>query len=184
VAGEKFIFIKIMENRSTESEPVFIDTKGQDLIDRWRVSGRLYKRKIEPIKHAQKLEAEELVETRLPDGTQESSKLGKPGDWKITGSKGEQFVFSQAKFDSLYEADGQGGYVARERKILALKNPFNKPIRILAPWSTHEEPATQDGSENCMLVVSLDENGELTSDRYIIGDEEMLLSNYEPVEIE
>jgi hypothetical protein len=51
-----------------------------------------------------------------------------------------------------------------------------------APWGTPENPAYQEGGEKCYLVVSLDETGAFTADRYIIGDEELLLSNYIPAE--
>lgn len=169
-----------MENLN-ERQELLIDTFGQELVDKWGTEGKLYRRKIEPILDAEKVTEVRVVETKLPNGTVESSQEAKIGDWIITGSKGEKFVFTQAKVDSLYTLGEDGKFIPRERKILVLKNLFAKPIKINAPWGTPEKPDYQSGTENCMLVVSLDDSGKMTKDRYIIGDEEMLLGNYEPV---
>ena len=166
---------------SIEGQEILIDTFSQELIARWKSEGKLYRRKIEPILGAEKVTEAKVVETRLPDGTIESSQEAKVGDWVITGSEGEKFVFTQTKVDSLYIMGEDGKFIPRERKIIAIKNPFAKPIKINAPWGTPEKPDYQSGAENCMLVVSLDDNGEMTRDRYIIGNEEMLLNNYEPI---
>lgn len=169
-----------MENINETQESI-VDTFGAELVDKWKSEGKLYRRKIEPIVDAEKVTEAKVVETKLPDGTVESSQKAKAGDWIITGSKGEKFVFTQAKVDSLYTVGEDGKFMPRERKILALKNPSGKPIKINAPWGTPEKPDYQSGTEDCMLVVSLDDNGEMTNDRYIIGNEEMLLNNYEPI---
>ncbi|MEI6490610.1 MAG: hypothetical protein WCO16_02495 [bacterium] len=163
-------------------EPQSIDLFGAELEDLLLNNGKFYIRKIEPIKGARQATGTEVIKTYLPDGTLESTQETKAGDWIITGSKGEEFVFTNSKFNDLYENGGNGQYIPRERKIVAIKNPFGKSVRISAPWGTKEKPAFQDGTEKCMLVANLTPDGSLTNDRYIIGDEEMLLNNYNPAE--
>ena len=157
----------------------FIDLFSK-LIEEQLLAGTVYKRKIEPIKGAQQVSEQIMIETRLPDGTLESTQNANPGDWIITGSKGEKFVFSDTKFQSMYNLDGQGGWIPKERKIVAIPNPVGTPIRISAPWGTPEKPAFQDGSEKAILAAEIGIDGQITKDRYIIGDQEMLLNNYSP----
>ena len=172
-----------MENlesqKSPEKQLKMVDLFSSEMETRIKTEGQIYQRKIETIRGAEQVVEPQTVETHLPDGTLESSVEAKPGEWIITGAKGERFVFSAKKFDGLYESDEKGGYIPRERKVIALKNPFGEAIKISAPWGTTDNPAYQEGSEKCYLVVSLDESGAFTSDRYIIGDEELLLSNYD-----
>ncbi|MDE1975209.1 MAG: hypothetical protein KGI49_01720 [Patescibacteria group bacterium] len=163
---------------SVENEPMSVDMFSEELERLFRSNGRVYVRKIEPIKGASQVKEKSKIETRLPDGTLESVQEANSGDWVITGSKGEEFVFTNKKFHDLYEDRGAQQYVPRKRKIIAMPNPFGRSIRIQAPWGTPEIPAFQDGGERCMLVASLDDDGSMTKDRYIIGDEEMLLNNY------
>lgn len=159
-----------------------LDLFSTELQNLFATQGRVYLRKIEPIKDARQVSEAGAIETRLPDGTLESIQKTQFGDWIITGSKGEEFVFTNSKFECMYERKGEGQYVPRQRKIVAIENPFKKAVRIPAPWGTLEKPAFQNGSEKCMLVAGLTPDGTLTDDRYIIGDEEMLLNNYSPIE--
>ena len=144
-------------------------------------NGELFRRKIQSIAGVREPVTEEIIET-IVNGILESKNTAHPGvDKIITGSRGEEFVLSKEKFDSLYSTDEDGTVTPRERLVLAMKNPYSRPIRIEAPWSTPDNYQTQDGTSEAMLTFGLDEAGELTSDRYIIGDLEMLLANYEPV---
>lgn len=171
-----------MEGSTTyEQEPKMLDLFNLEMEEKLKIEGKIYRRKIEPIRGAEQVTKPQTIETRLPDGTVESHVEAKEGEWIITGAKGEKFVFSQKKFDGLYDSDGKGGFIPKERKVIAMPNSFGGAVRISAPWGTPEKPAYQDGSKKCFLVVSLGENGDFTNDRYIIGDEELLLSNYEPV---
>ncbi len=170
-----------MELPKNEQEPKMVDLFDAEMEGRLKTEGKMYRRKIESIRGAEQVTRPQTVETRLLDGTVESSVEAKAGEWIITGAQGEKFVFSQNKFAGLYNPDGNGGFVPKDRKVIALQNPFGGAVKISAPWGTAEKPAYQSGSERCFFVVSLDESGTFTSDRYIIGDEELLLSNYEPV---
>lgn len=163
---------------SKENRPREIDLFSEELENQIKREGQIYLRKIEPIVGAEQVHNAQKVQTILSDGTLESEVEAQPGDWIITGSKGERFVFKDAKFKDLYDERTEGVYVPKKRKIIALKNPLGEPIRIVAPWSTSEKQEYQDGSEKAMLVLSLNEYNQLTKDRYLIGDEELLLNNY------
>ena len=73
------------KTRTTEQEPQIIDTFGNEMINMWEEKGIIYYRKIEPIKGAEKVTKTTTVETRLSDGTVESTNEANPGDWIITG---------------------------------------------------------------------------------------------------
>lgn len=162
-------------------KPIMLDLRSGEMEKKFKSQGTIYKRKIEPIRKAEQVTEPQTIETLLPDGTLESSVVAQIGDWVITGTQGERFVFNQAKFDERYSSDGNGCYVPKERRVVAIVNHYQGPVKIVAPWSTPQIPAHQMGSGDCFLVVTLDENGELTDDRYIIGSKELLLNNYEPV---
>ncbi len=147
---------------------------------RLKGEGTAYRRKIKPIRSAIELKEPTVVETRLPNGLVESTVEAQRGDWIITGVQGEQFVLTPDRMDYLYTVGSDGRHTPKERKIVALKNPFRSPVQIIAPWSTPEKVAYQTGSEECYLVAEVDATGALTADRYIIGDETLLLGNYEP----
>jgi len=158
-----------------------VDLHSPEVLETLKENGELFRRKIEPIKGVREPDALEQVDT-IVNGIVESSKTAKPGEDKIiTGSRGEEFVLSNKNFDNLYTTDDSGSITPRERLVMAMKNPYGEAIRIEAPWSTPEEPQFQDGTSEAMITFSLDYAGELTNDRYIIGDREMLLANYEPV---
>lgn len=165
-------------NASLENQPQIIDLFRPGMELKIRKEGQLYRRKIEPIRGAEKITEDQTVETFLSNGVLESVVEAKPGDWIITGTGGEKFVFTAKKFTDLYIPDNKGGYIPKDRKVMALKNPFGKSIKIVAPWSTNENIAYQEGDEQCFVVVSLDDLGDFTSDRYLIGNEELLCSNY------
>ena len=170
------------KNRGVEAQDKglrFVDLFSDELEAKMKELGRVYRRKIEPICGAEQVVEPIKVETRLPDGTLETTQEATKGDWIITGTKGEKFVFTDKKFHDLYDSNGKGAWMPKERKIIAMANPFNEAVRIMAPWGTSEKPAYQDGGDKCMLVVGLTPDGTPTKDRYIIGDEQMLLNNYE-----
>lgn len=171
-----------MEKIKQEKKPRFIDLFSQELENKLKTEGKIYRRKKEPIQGARQVTEATVVETRLPDGTIESTRDAKPGDWVITGSKGERFVLTDKKFHSLYESDDNGAWIPREWRIIAIPNPFGESVRISAPWGTPEKPAYQDGSEKAMFVAKLSSDGTMTENRYIIGDYEMLLNNYDSAE--
>lgn len=157
-----------------------VDTHSVETEQAWASGGRIYQRKIEPIRGAEQVQVAQTIKTIVPGGTVESEVAANPGDWIVTGSKGERFVLTNGKFMGLYTQQADGSWLPQKRQIVAVKNPHSEAISIIAPWSKPEKPEYQHGDANCMLVVGLDKNGSMTDDRYIIGSEEMLLNNYEP----
>ena len=157
---------------------VTLDLGSESFESKIKEEGAIYLRKTVPLRGVRKVVVAETVDTYLPDGTVESTKEAAPGDWVVTGPEAEEFVLSSEKFDSLYEEKEPGIFVPKERKIMALKNPAHTKIRIDAPWGTKEKPASQYGESQCILVIELDSEGNFTDNRYIIGDEVILESNY------
>lgn len=159
-----------------------VDLHSPEVVELLKKRGELFRRKIETIQGVREPETAEQVDT-IVNGIVEASQIAEPGKHRIiTGSRGEQYVFTNEKYDSLYTVSEDGSVIPRERRVLALQNPFGRPIRIEAPWSTPDNPQTQDGTTEAMIAFGLDDLGELTDDRYLIGDREMLLANYEPVD--
>ena len=142
-------------------------------------NGKVFVRKIEQVIVRQAIESE-VVDTYMSDGTLETSVIAGKGDWVITGPKGEEFILTDEKINDLYVRTESGDFVTKARKIIALKNPTGTKIRIKAPWGTDEKPVYQYGGTDCVVAVGLTEYGALTDNRYIIGEEDILLSNYNP----
>lgn len=170
--------IKIFMPNTNERESKIVNLFDLEIVRKIQEEGFIYLRKIEPIVGAQQVTENQIVKTQLPDETIEAITEAESGDWVITGSKGEKFVLTNEKFGDRYYKKTEGVYIPKEQKIIALRNPFNEPIKIIAPWSTSEKQEYEYGSEKAIMVISLDEHGQYTNDRYLIGDEEMLLSNY------
>lgn len=159
-----------------------IDLFKTEILMLLKNEGELFRRRTEPIISMREPATLERVYT-IVNGNIESSNIARPGeDIIITGSRGEEFVFTNKKFLDMYIEDNDGNIVPRERLVLAVQNPYGVPIRIEAPWSTPKNIQTQDGTEDAMLVFALDSDGQLNDDRYIIGDKSMLLANYEPIQ--
>jgi PGDYG protein len=156
-----------------QTEALLVDLFSYEIEEKIRNDGEIYERRIIPLRGAKQLNEPQTVETDLGEGSVETTVKAKAGDWVITGAEGERFVLNTEKFQSRYRPDDKNGYIPREHAVIALKNPFEKPIKIKAPWGEYEQ-----GGTDCYLVVSLDNHGKLGNDRYIIGDEKLLLNNY------
>ncbi|MBP7774484.1 hypothetical protein KA078_01700 [Candidatus Woesebacteria bacterium] len=111
--------------------------------------------------------AGELVTTTLASGATETVNSAKSGDWIITNPSREQYIITQAKFESRYEPTEEDGIYRAKGFCRAILNPFEKPIQIMASWG---EPQT--GDERCMIADTCDENGEnMGEEPYLIdGD--------------
>ena len=64
-----------------------------------------------------------------------------------------------------YEADPEGGEGSYRAKgfCRAIKNPFGKPIEIMASWGS-----PQTGDENCLIADTCDSAGKMDGEPYII----------------
>lgn len=104
---------------------------------------------------AHRAKAGEQITTTLASGSKETVNTANEGDWIVTNPSGEQYIISQEKFKSRYEATGEDGVYGAKGHCRAIVNPFGEPIEIMASWG---EPQT--GDERCMIADTCDGNGE------------------------
>lgn len=83
------------------------------------------------------------------------------GYWVITNPGGEEYAISEEKFVSRY-IHLEGTTYASRGRIKAFLNHTGDDVAIVAPWGEK-----QFGDKDCWFCVSLDENDEITGDRYI-----------------
>ena len=81
----------------------------------------------------------------------------------MTNPSGEQYIISEKKFFGRYEATAGVNAYSAKGYCRAIKNPFGKPIEIMASWG---EPQT--GDENCMVADTCDAEGKLDGEPYLI----------------
>ncbi|MBI2064492.1 MAG: hypothetical protein HYT62_00340 [Candidatus Yanofskybacteria bacterium] len=105
----------------------------------------------------------ERVTTTLASGVDETANTANEGDWVMTNPSGEQYVISGKKFFDRYEATNEDGVYSAKGYCRAIKNPFGRPIEIMASWG---EPQT--GDENCMVADICDADGNVEGEPYII----------------
>ncbi len=112
--------------------------------------GKIY-RKIGEYR-ARRVDVATPVETVLADGRKETRNVAAPGDYIVTGAQGEQYAVKPAVFSTRYELKPgtRDVYIARGH-VVAIPNPFARPIYIVAPWGE-----IQHGSENCVIADMYD----------------------------
>jgi hypothetical protein len=112
---------------------------------------------------ARRAEVGEGITTTLKSGAQETTNKANEGDYIVTNPSGEQYIISEKKFLGRYEQTTENGVYAAKGYCRAVKNPFGKPIEIMALWG---QPQT--GDENCMFADTCDENGTMDGEPYLI----------------
>lgn len=106
----------------------------------------------------------EKIITTLAGGLQETHNITDSGDWIITNPSGERHIISDVLFQKRYEATEQEGVYKANGSCRAIKNPFGRPIQILAFWGE-----VQVGDENCLIVEMCDKNGDsIDGEPYLI----------------
>ncbi len=112
--------------------------------------GKLYRKMAEVQAH--RADQETAVETVLANGISETKNIAAPGDYVVTGPGGERYVVKHETFKTRYarKPGKKDVYVARGQ-VVALKNPFGRPICVMAEWGE-----MQHGSENCMIAAIFD----------------------------
>jgi hypothetical protein len=169
-----------MPTPSQEREPRKISLFTPEAEEIFKNNGEIFRRKVgEPLLHVEQVTETRVVKTILKDGTEETAKTAHPGDWIIKGSEDELMVVDKEKFAKDFELHSNGRYYSKEKLITAVRNPFKEPIKVTAPWSTFDEYILEKGSEECFMIIALDENGKYTNNRYLIGNVNLLLANYE-----
>ena len=88
------------------------------------------------------------VKTVLADGANETENIAEPGDYIVTGKGRERWVVKPETFEARYalKPRRKATYIARGESI-AVKNPFRRPISLLAPWGER-----QHGAADCMIA--------------------------------
>jgi hypothetical protein len=125
---------------------------------------------------ARQVSQEEYVKTILEDGTRETSNTALPGNWVVTNPGGESQVLTAEMFDTRYTATEQPGLFQSQGYSKIVKNPFDKPIKIVAPWGE-----IQVGSLDCYLAIPCDEAGAFIQTAPYIIDSKSFQVTYKPV---
>lgn len=115
---------------------------------------------------ARKVTVPENLQTRLQNGLLETERIVPVGEWVVTNPSGEEYAIAEDKFDSRYDYVSEGSYRAKGL-IRAFPNPTGQDVEILAPWGEK-----QFGKADCLFAAGVDDSGNLTSDRYLIGGTE------------
>jgi hypothetical protein len=106
------------------------------------------------------------VTTVLSNGAKETKNVAAPGDYIVTAATGERWVVKPGIFETRYalKHGTKTMYLARG-EVIAVKNPFGRPISIIAPWGER-----QHGAANCMIADATDPaNGLRAGEPYIIA---------------
>jgi len=112
--------------------------------------------------------AGEALVTTLANGTVETSRTLESDQYIVTNPGGEEYAIAPEKFASRYEDIGDGNYRAIG-KAKIIPNDTGGDVDIMAPWGE-----LQHGKSDCVFASGVDEDGNPTTDRYIIGGEEFL----------
>ncbi len=139
-------------------------------------NGRIYRKTGEV--RARRADAPETVETVLADGSKETKNTAVPGDYIVTAPGGEQYVLKPDVFLARYERKpGQADIYAARGQIVAIPNPFGRPVAIRASWGE-----MQHGAADCMIADIFDlATRQRAGDPYLIGRAEFD-QTYRPVE--
>lgn len=120
------------------------------------------------------VEGERIV-TTLASGIQETINTAKKNEWVVTNPSGEQYIIGKEKFFDRYEQNDEGdGYTVRGY-CRAVKNPYGKPIEIMASWGS-----PQAGNENCMIADACDANGNNMRDEPYLIEDKAFAETYAP----
>lgn len=115
----------------------------------------------------------EKVITTLANGQEETVNIANAGDFVVINPSGEQYIVSEKKFLNRYQKTDEKGVYQTKGSCRAIKNPFGKPIEIMASWG---EPQT--GDENCMIADVCDEKGDNMDDEPYLIDSAAFTETY------
>jgi PGDYG protein len=115
---------------------------------------------------ARKVKRRTPVETVLADGTKETRNIAEPGDYIVTGPRGERYALRPEIFEARYrlKPGAKIVYLACGETV-ATENPFGRPISIMASWGER-----QFGAADCMIADRIEPATNRRAGRpYIIG---------------
>ena len=92
------------------------------------------------------------VWTVLADGTKETENTAQAGDYIVTAGSGERWVVKPETFEARYapKSGTKTVYLARG-EVIAVENPFRRPVSIMAPWGER-----QHGAADCVIADVFD----------------------------
>jgi hypothetical protein len=146
--------------QNLESEIEKIDRKSPEILEALK-KAPLY-RKFGMV-HARPAKTGERLATITASGLTETERTANEGDWVVTNPTGEIFIIPESTFLSRNEKTDQEGVYSAKGFCKAIKNPYNKPIEIMASWG---EP--QNGDENCFIADTCDKEENMKGEPYII----------------
>ncbi len=153
-------------SRKNKAE-IEVDPHAPEIAHANNRNGKIY-RKVTEVQ-ASSADVVTLVETVLADGDTETKNVAKPGDFIVTAPGGERYVVKPDTFRARYtrKSGNKEVYVARGH-IVAISNPFGRPISIKAPWGE-----MQYGSADCVIADIFDPTTKkMAGEPYIIAREE------------
>jgi len=109
---------------------------------------------------------DEQVTTILANGSKETVNTAKKGYWLVTNPSGESYLIPPEKFVARYESTNKSGIYQAKGYCRAIRNPFGKPIEVMASWGT-----SQNGGEDCMIADVCDEDGKREGEPYLIDSD-------------
>ena len=92
------------------------------------------------------------VKTVLSNGRTETINRAERGDYIVTAATGERWVVKPDAFSRRYapKPGAKNIYVA-QGEVIAVPNPFGRPIEIVAPWGEK-----QAGDADCLIADEVD----------------------------
>ena len=150
--------MNLEEQRKTNFKQ--IDIKSKEIIDALNKAPIYIKNIIVKIRPA--IEKEKII-TTLNDGERETVNIAKSGDFVVTNPSNEQYIINNKNFLEHYKETETSGVYTEKSYCKTIKNPFNLPIKINAPWGF-----TQIGDEKCLIVNQCKIDGTLSSDPYLV----------------
>lgn len=106
------------------------------------------------------------VKTVLSNGRMETTNRAEKGDYIVTADTGERWVVKPDAFSRRYAPKpGAKNIYVSQGEVIAVPNPFGRPIEIVAPWGEK-----QAGDADCMVADEFDQaTGERAGQPYLIA---------------
>jgi len=135
-----------MTSAKNEDARIEIDPRAPPISEALDREGKIYCKTGEV--RAEPALVETAVGTILADGTKETKNIAKPGDYIVTAPAGERYAVKPETFLARYvrKPGKKDVYIARGH-IVAIPNPFGRPISILASWGE-----MQHAAGDCMIA--------------------------------
>ncbi|ADP72028.1 hypothetical protein Rvan_2819 [Rhodomicrobium vannielii ATCC 17100] len=125
---------------------LFVDRLSPRIAAALDGQGRRYRKAAEV--RAERVSSPRSINTILSNGAVETKNRAEPGDYIVTAETGERWVVKPDTFVKRYslKPGRKNVYLARG-EVVAVPNPFGRPIEILASWGDK-----QVGATDCMIV--------------------------------